>query len=89
MSQFKYFDFHLQVLNSVLSLLKIERSKLQHKLKHEIYSDVDRTIESIVKMPLISEDISKLLKNYFLLKPKDSVKSSMISDQSQMANFGQ
>ena len=53
MSPFKYFAFYLQVLNSVISMYKIERMNLANKLKQEIFSDLDRDIESMVMTPII------------------------------------
>ncbi len=70
MSLHKYFDFHLQVLNSIFCLYKIERLRLQSVLRNTIFADFDRELEASMRTPLVTDEIVKLLDNYFKLKPK-------------------
>lgn len=72
MTLYKYFDFHLQVLNSIFSLYKIERLRLQSVLRNTIFSDFERDLEAAIRTPLVTDEISKLLDNYFKLKPTGS-----------------
>ena len=63
-SLYNYYDLHLQILTSIFSLYKNERVKLESQYKKLIFSDIDLWKETASKMPIITKEIEKLLKNY-------------------------
>ncbi|CDW84752.1 UNKNOWN [Stylonychia lemnae] len=87
LSLYNYYDLHMQILGSVFSLFKNERIKLESQFRKQIFSDIDLQKEVAFKMPIITKDIEKLLKNYNEMSSGVQTLKMQMADQNLNLNF--
>jgi hypothetical protein len=70
MSQFKYFDLHLSVLNTILSFYKLERFKiLAGASMDNTINNLQREIRALTQVDMILPEILDILSQYNSIDP--------------------